>query len=79
LAGFRQELFFWRADSLNTARKTIRGYEIMRMIKKGQVPAGGLTAAEQGKFIESLFGYQDLKMVVELLTPNLIERVINFG
>ena len=42
--------------SFDTARKTIRGYEIMRMIKKGQVPAAGPTAAEQAKFIESLFG-----------------------
>ena len=42
--------------SFNTARKTIRGYEIMRMIKKEQVPAAGPTAAEQAKFIESLFG-----------------------
>ena len=42
--------------SFNTARQTIRGYEVMRMIRKGQVPTAGNTAAGQAKFIESLFG-----------------------
>jgi len=46
-------LGFW---SFNTARKTLRGYEIMRMIKKQQVPAAGNSAASQANFINSLFG-----------------------
>ena len=39
-----------------TAHKTIRGYEVMRMIKKGQVPEAGKSAERQMKFINSLFG-----------------------
>ena len=46
-------LGFW---SFNTARKTIQGYEVMRMIKKGQVPAAGKSAAGQARFINLLFG-----------------------
>jgi hypothetical protein len=32
----------------------LRGYEMMHMIRKGQVPAGGVQA--QVKFVNSLFG-----------------------
>jgi len=42
--------------SFNTARKTIRGYEVMRMIKKGQVIGVGKSAGSQARFVESLFG-----------------------
>jgi transposase-like protein len=40
--------------SFPTAWRTLRGYETMQMIRKGQVPAGGIQ--EQVKFINSLFG-----------------------
>jgi transposase-like protein len=40
--------------SFLTAWRTLRGYETMRMIRKGQVPAGGVQA--QVKFVNSLFG-----------------------
>jgi transposase-like protein len=40
--------------SFSTAWRTLRGYETMQMIRKGQVPAGGVQA--QVKFINSLFG-----------------------
>ena len=40
--------------SFPTAWRTLRGYETMHMIRKGQVPAGGLQA--QVKFVDSLFG-----------------------
>jgi transposase, IS6 family len=40
--------------SFPTAWRTLRGYETMHMIRKGQVPAGGVPA--QAKFVDSLFG-----------------------
>jgi len=40
--------------SFPTAWRTLRGYETMHMIHKGQVPAGGILA--QVKFVNSLFG-----------------------
>jgi transposase, IS6 family len=40
--------------SFPTAWRTLRGYEMMHMIRKGQVPAGGVQA--QVKFVNSLFG-----------------------
>jgi IS6 family transposase len=40
--------------SFPTAWRTLRGYETMHMIRKGQVPAGGVQA--QVKFVNSLFG-----------------------
>jgi transposase-like protein len=40
--------------SFPTAWRTLRGYETMHMIRKGQVPAGGVQA--QAKFVDSLFG-----------------------
>jgi transposase, IS6 family len=40
--------------SFPTAWRTLRGYETMHMIRKGQVPAGGVQA--QVKFVDSLFG-----------------------
>ena len=40
--------------SFLTAWRTLRGYETMHMIRKGQVQAGGLQA--QVKFVNSLFG-----------------------
>jgi len=40
--------------SFPTAWRTLRGYETMHMIRKGQVPAGGLQA--HVKFVNSLFG-----------------------
>jgi transposase, IS6 family len=40
--------------SFSTAWRTLRGYEMMHMIRKGQVPAGGVPA--QVKFLNSLFG-----------------------
>jgi transposase, IS6 family len=40
--------------SFLTAWRTLRGYETMHMIRKGQVPAGGVPA--QVKFVNSLFG-----------------------
>jgi transposase, IS6 family len=40
--------------SFPTAWQTLRGYETMHMIRKGQVPAGGVQA--QVKFVDSLFG-----------------------
>ena len=40
--------------SFQTAWRTLRGYETMQMIRKGQVPAGGVQA--QVKFLNSLFG-----------------------
>jgi transposase, IS6 family len=40
--------------SFPTAWRTLRGYETMQMIRKGQVPAGGVQA--QVKFVNSLFG-----------------------
>jgi transposase, IS6 family len=40
--------------SFPTAWRTLRGYETMQMIRKGQVPAGGIQA--QVKFVNSLFG-----------------------
>jgi transposase, IS6 family len=40
--------------SFQTAWRTLRGYETMHMIRKGQVPAGGVQA--QVKFLNSLFG-----------------------
>jgi IS6 family transposase len=40
--------------SFPTAWRTLRGYETMHMIRKGQVPAGGVPA--QVKFVNSLFG-----------------------
>jgi IS6 family transposase len=40
--------------SFQTAWRTLRGYETMQIIRKGQVPAGGLQA--QVKFVDSLFG-----------------------
>jgi transposase, IS6 family len=44
-------LGFW---SFPTAWRTLRGYETMQMIRKGQVSAGGVQA--QVKFVDSLFG-----------------------
>ena len=44
-------LGFW---SFPTAWRILRGYETMQMIRKGQVPAGGVQA--QVKFVNSLFG-----------------------
>jgi transposase, IS6 family len=41
-------------SSFPTAWRTLRGYETMHMIRKGQVPAGGILA--QVKFVNSLFG-----------------------
>ena len=40
--------------SFPTAWRTLRGYETMQMIRKGQVQVGGIQA--QVKFINSLFG-----------------------
>jgi transposase-like protein len=40
--------------SVPTAWRTLRGYETMHMIRKGQVQAGGVRA--QVKFVNSLFG-----------------------
>jgi transposase-like protein len=40
--------------SFPTAWRTLRGYETMHMIRKGQVPAGGAQA--QVEFVNSLFG-----------------------
>jgi IS6 family transposase len=40
--------------SLQTAWRTLMGYETMHMIRKGQVQAGGVQA--QVKFVNSLFG-----------------------
>jgi IS6 family transposase len=40
--------------SFSTAWQTLRGYETMHMIRKGQVPAGRVQA--QVKFVDSLFG-----------------------
>ncbi len=40
--------------SYQTAWRTLQGYETMHMIRKGQVPAGGIQA--QVKFVDSLFG-----------------------
>ena len=40
--------------SFSTAWRTLRGYETMHMIQKGQVPAGGIQ--NQVKFVDSLFG-----------------------
>ena len=40
--------------SFSTVWRTLRGYETMHMIRKGQVPAGGIQA--QVKFVNSLFG-----------------------
>jgi len=43
--------------SFNTARRTIKGYEIMNMMKKGQIQAvakGGVT--DRVKFIAEIFG-----------------------
>jgi transposase-like protein len=40
--------------SFLTAWRTLRGYETMHMIRKGQVQAGGVQA--QVKFVDSLFG-----------------------
>src|SRR5918999_2547991 len=40
--------------SFSTAWRTLRGYEMMHMIRKGQVSAGGVQA--QVKFVDSLFG-----------------------
>ncbi len=40
--------------SFQIAWRTLRGYEMMHMIRKGQVPAGGIQA--QVKFVNSLFG-----------------------
>jgi IS6 family transposase len=40
--------------SFPTAWRTLRGYEAMHMIRKGQVPAGGVPA--QVKFVNRLFG-----------------------
>jgi transposase, IS6 family len=40
--------------SFPTAWRTLKGYETMHMIRKGQVPAGGVQA--QVKFVNSLFG-----------------------
>jgi len=43
--------------SFNTARRTIRGYEVMHMLKKGQVQGVARGAVEQRvKFISQLFG-----------------------
>ena len=40
--------------SFSTAWRTLRGYETMQMIRKGQVQVGGIQA--QVKFINSRFG-----------------------
>jgi transposase-like protein len=40
--------------SFSTAWRTLRGYETMHMIRKGQVSAGGVQA--QVKFVNNLFG-----------------------
>lgn len=43
--------------SFNTARRTLRGYEVMNMIRKGQVKGvkkGDITA--QVKFVAQIFG-----------------------
>jgi transposase, IS6 family len=40
--------------SFPTAWRTLRGYEVMHMIRKGQVQVGGVHA--QVKFVNSLFG-----------------------
>jgi IS6 family transposase len=40
--------------SFPTAWRTLMGYETMHMIRKGQVPAGGVQ--DQVKFVNSLFG-----------------------
>ncbi len=43
--------------SLNTARRTIKGYEIMHMMKKGQIEKVEKGAVrEQIKFIDEIFG-----------------------
>jgi IS6 family transposase len=40
--------------SFSTAWRTLRGYETMHMIRKGQVQVGGIE--DQVKFVDSLFG-----------------------
>jgi transposase-like protein len=48
--------------SFNTARRTLRGIEAMRMIRKGQVK--GIRQGDsvsQAKFIEELFGKRKLR------------------
>ncbi len=43
--------------SFNTARRTLRGYEMMRMIRKGQIQGVARGAVEQRvNFISQLFG-----------------------
>ncbi len=43
--------------SFQTAWRTLRGYETMHMIRKGQVQAGGIQ--DQVKFVAGLFGLAD--------------------
>jgi transposase-like protein len=45
--------------SFSTAWRTLRGYETMHMIRKGQVPAGGVQA--QVKFVNWVWLVGDLK------------------
>jgi len=46
-----------RFKSFNTARRTIKGYEIMHMLKKGQVKKVEKGAVrERVKFIAEIFG-----------------------
>jgi transposase-like protein len=40
--------------SFSTAWRTLKGYETMQMIRKGQVQVGGIQ--DQVKFVDSLFG-----------------------
>jgi len=43
--------------SFNTARRTIKGYEIMNMLRKGQVEkVRGGTVIERANFIAEIFG-----------------------
>jgi len=43
--------------SFNTARRTIKGYEIMHLLKKGQIEKVGKRAVkERVKFIAEIFG-----------------------
>ena len=43
--------------SFNTARRTLKGYEIMDMIKKGQIEKLGTGAVKQRvEFIAEIFG-----------------------
>jgi transposase-like protein len=43
-------------QSFSTARNTLNGIEIMRMIQKGQVSHVGKDVVKQNSFVRSIFG-----------------------